>query len=135
MTGRFFIFILFAALVLTNGTAFAQVLGEPAATTLRPVCFDVRNDAPYSILGTFVTNSYQDPKTGQTVRHHENFRLESKKFIKVCSTGPFFPGQKLDLQLRTFFPVFECRTGTDGPLIIHGEQHDDGTIKSWADCR
>jgi hypothetical protein len=124
---RFFLFMLCFALA---HPAEAQ---DAAHVTMQPICFQVQNASPYTVFGAMVSNVYTAPD-GTTARHHTNFRLESRHFAQFCSTGPFYPGDKLDLQLRSLFPVFECRTGVSGPIVIHGQQQDDGSYKTWADC-
>ncbi len=136
MKARLFIVAL-AISVLAEGLAAnparAQDLHEPAETTAQPLCFQVQNTTPYTVWGSFVTNSYTAPD-GTLARHHENFRLESRHFAEFCSSGPFFPGRKLDLQLRGLVPIYECRTGIGGPIVIRGQKSDDGGYKTWADC-
>ena len=103
--------------------------------TAQPVCFDVINTATYTMQGTFYTDFYKTPE-GVASRHQANFRLGANEKTNFCAAGPFYPGRKLELVIRTLVPVFNCRTAINGPVVIHGKRndHDDGNV-TWADCR
>ena len=122
-------FPIIVLLVLVSACAQAQDVG----VTESPVCFGIENPTPYTVYGTLVSDTYTAPD-GTTARHHEEFKLESNHAARFCSTGPFYPGRKLDLQLRTLIPVFECRTGTDGTIRIRSAKDQFGNVKTWADC-
>ncbi len=109
-----------------------------------PICFNVKNEAPYSVLGSFVTDYYMRPD-GIKARHRSNFRLEAAGSVheegypldiaEFCTYGPFYPDHKLEFVLRTIVPIFSCKTRVeDGDIVIHGELHEDGSQKTWADC-
>jgi len=114
--------------------------------TTEPICFVVRNTADYKVYGSFVTD-YYTAEDGTRARHSSNFRREAKGTIheekgypldvaEFCSYGPFFEGRKLDMVLRTFVPIFECRTSVElGEIIIKGQRKaDDSGVKTWAEC-
>jgi hypothetical protein len=107
--------------------------GAAGPVTANPSCFDVVNQAPYTVFGTVGTNDYTG-MDGRTARHRENFRLQPKQQVNFCTTGPFFPGQKLEFVIRTLIPVFSCMTGIDKAIVIHGEKKPEGGTKTWADC-
>lgn len=109
-----------------------------------PICFQVVNKAPYGIFGTFMTDLYERPD-GIRSRHRSNFRLKEPGTIdedgypadsaEFCTYGPFFPGRKLEVQIKTLVPVFSCRTRIDqGPLIIRGERKREGGTNTWIEC-
>lgn len=116
-------------LLLLACPACAQDVG----VTEEPACFRIENPTAYTVYGTLVSDTYSAPD-GTTARHHEEFKLAPKNFARFCSTGPFYPGRKLDLQLRTLIPIFECRTGTDGTITIRSATDPHGNVKTWADC-
>ncbi len=127
--------MLAATILLSAGPAHAdmgaQALVDGEVTT-EPICFNVVNMAPYTVVGEFATNYYTTPE-GVQATHTANFRLNSHEKTNFCSAGPFFAGRQLDFTIRTLIPLFYCRTGIGGDIVIHGEQHDGGT-KTWADC-
>lgn len=110
-----------------------------------PICFAVRNEAPYKIYGNFATDMFTNPD-GIKAHHRSNFRLdeagakdektgEPTDRAEFCSYGPFYPGRKLELTLRTLFPVFSCQTKIDqGEIVIHGHRKPEGGAETWADC-
>ncbi len=124
-------FFLLAGLALLNMSIPAMAKDGEITTT--PICFELRNTAPYKVYGSIATDYYTMPD-GQRAKHHSNFNLESGKFAKICSTGPFFDGRKLDIQIKTLVPVFDCRTALTGPLVIHGERSPGKPTKTWIDC-
>ena len=105
-----------------------------------PICTQIINEADYTVRGTILTATadYDDPsdslKDGTSARHTANFKLAPGEKMDVCSQGPFYEGQRLDLQLRTLIPIFECRTALTGPITIQSEIDADGQRKTWATC-
>ncbi len=113
--------------------------------TASPICFTVRNEAPYRVYGDISTN-YDTNAQGQKIRHNGSFRLEKAGTTQAkenyyldrsefCSKGPFYQGRQLELTIRTLIPVFSCKTSIElGEIIIKGKINDDGTTKTWAVC-
>lgn len=105
-----------------------------------PICTQIVNEADYTVRGTISTaeSNYSDSsdpvKDGTQARHSVNFKLEPGERWDVCSSGPFYPGQKLELMLRTLIPVFECQTSLVAPIVIKSERDANGDLKTWADC-
>lgn len=108
--------------------ASAQDIGET------PLCFKIRNTASWTILGDVSTDYFTAPD-GRRGRHRANFRLGPGDFKEICTRGPFFPGRKQDITLRTIVPIFSCRTRVDqGDIFIKGALGSDGKSKTWAVC-
>lgn len=127
--------LLFTLLVVFALIAFpAKVMAVDV--TSQPICFTIRNTAPFTVYGNVETD-YTPTDTGSRARHRSNFQLEPRMSEDFCTTGPFYPGRKLRLVLRTMFPVFSCYTQLDrGPIIIKGERGDgvDTQTRMWAEC-
>lgn len=112
---------------------------------IEPICFIVRNEAPYRVYGQFSTEYYTAPD-GTKARHTGTFRLEKggskhpeegyfTDRSEFCSSGPFYPGRQLELTLRTLIPIFSCKTNIElGEIVIKGKRNQDGTTKTWAIC-
>ncbi len=110
-----------------------------------PICFAVRNEAPYKVYGSFVTNYYTTPD-GTQARHRSNFRLEEAGNVdaesglpgdraEFCTYGPFYPERKLEMVLRTLVPIFSCKTKVgQGEIVIKGYRKDGGGAETWAEC-
>lgn len=110
-----------------------------------PICFQIRNSQDFSMLGSIVTDYYTRPD-GVKARHRSNFRLGAAGSLddegypndraEFCSYGPFFPGRKLELTLRTLFPVFSCQTRLDmGEIVLKAKRNaDDSGYEYWAEC-
>lgn len=129
-----------------SGAAAAQNAGpnEGLDIVSDPICFKVVNEADYTILGNFATSEFTRPD-GVVSRHRSNFRLGAAgtkekdgtpaDSAEFCSYGPFYEGRKLELVLRTLFPVFTCKTKIDqGPLVIKGRHKPEGGVETWAEC-
>ena len=133
-----------AALVLA---ALLIVLAAPAKAqeiVQEPICFNIRNEAPYKVYGNFGTDYYV-AEDGTRARHRSNFRLDEPGSVdkegypsdraEFCSYGPFYPDRKLEIVLRTLVPVFDCMTKIDqGEIVIHGKRKPEGGAETWADC-
>ena len=110
-----------------------------------PECFNVVNTAPYTVMGSVITDFFTNPD-GKKARHTSNFRLEKKGArhaeegypvdrAEFCSTGPFLPGHKLRIVLRTLIPIFECETRIDqGDIVITGHRKPEGGTVTTATC-
>ncbi len=127
---RFALFTVFACMAFASS---AHAAADGSGLSEKPVCFTMKNFAAYTVFGTVITDTYTD-LSGRVVKHQDNFRLEKGHYAEFCSSGPFFPGQKLIIQLRTLFPTFECRTKLTGTLAVRGTKKPEGGYKTWIDC-
>lgn len=135
-----------AVLMLSPLAAGAQTLSLDGEIVQEPMCFTVRNTAEHKVYGTFGTNYYVTPE-GTQARHRSNFRLEPAgakdeegfpaDAAEFCSYGPFFEGRRLELVLRTLFPIFDCYTKVDaGEIVIRSKRNaSDSGFDVWAECR
>ncbi|MCB1783047.1 MAG: hypothetical protein KDI13_03555 [Alphaproteobacteria bacterium] len=110
-----------------------------------PICFTVRNVAPYKVYGNFITDFYTAPD-GTKARHRSNFRLEEAGATdpekgypldraEFCSYGPFYPDRQLEMILRTLVPIFSCKVHVEnGETVIKGQRLPEGGTKTWAEC-
>ncbi len=120
-----------AALVLAGSGAWAQ--GE-AARPDGTRCFALRSAAPYTVIGSLNTD-YTETAAGFKTRSNRNFRLAPGERQELCSLGPFYPGGRLELVLRSLVPLFSCYALAEGEIVIYGERKPEGGTKTWADCR
>ena len=49
--------------------------------------------------------------------------------------GPFYPGERLELVLRTLMPIFSCYTVAQGEILIQGQFKPEGGTKTWVECQ
>lgn len=138
--------ILAALLMLAPMQGQAEPLTQDGEVVTEPICFKLRNTAEHNVYGTFGTNYYTAPD-GTQARHRSNFRLEAAgtkdeqgypaDSAEFCSYGPFFEGRKLELVLRTLFPVFTCFTHIEnGEIVIKSKRKaDDSGYDLSAECR
>lgn len=136
----------FSGIILGIVLAGAAVVPAQAQDVVsEPVCFILRNEAPYKVYGTFGTDYYINPE-GNKARHRSNFRLDEPgskhaeegyptDVAEFCSYGPFYPERKLELVLRTLVPIFSCKTRIDqGEIVIKGYKKPEGGTETWAEC-
>ncbi len=125
----------------------AQIDNSTLDVVEEPICFALRNDADYMVMGHFATENFLRPD-GVVSRHRSNFRLSASGEIdpktggkldraEFCSYGPFLPDRQLRLTLRSLFPIFDCKTRIDTgqEIVIKGARRaDDSGVMTWAEC-
>lgn len=137
--------ILAALVLLTLCPLPAKAQEMTGEIVQEPLCFKVRNEAPYKIYGNFGTDYYV-AEDGTRARHRSNFRLEeagakdpqtgeAADAAEFCSYGPFYPDRKLELVLRTLVPIFSCKTKIDqGEIVVKGYRKPEGGTNTYAEC-
>lgn len=135
------------AAILFIAILFFPLLAQAQEITKEPICFTVKNTAPYKVYGSFVTDYYTMPD-GSRRRHTSNFRLDAAgdkdpkegyptDQAEFCSYGPFYPNRQLELIIRTLVPIFNCKTSVElGEIVIKGyrKPEPEGGTKTWAEC-
>jgi len=136
--------VLLAGLVAFSPLS-AQAQVPDGEIVSEPICFIVKNEAPYRVNGSFVT-TYYTTESGSRLRHKSNFRLEPAGAVhetegypldmaEFCSYGPFYESRKLEFVIRTLIPIFSCITSIDqGMIVIKGHRKPEGGTKTWAEC-
>ncbi len=138
--------IFIAILTIFAFPAMAQdvIPGAPDIVS-EPICFTIRNEAPYKVYGSFITDFYT-AEDGTRAKHRSNFRLdepgstdpstnEQLDRSEFCTYGPFLPDRKLELVLRTLVPIFSCKTKIDqGEIVIKGYKKPEGGTDTYAEC-
>ena len=139
--------MVFIALFVTafGMSANAQMRPGKPDIVKDPICFQLRNSADFTMYGNFATDYYINT-AGTPARHRSNFRLEAAGSVheegyptdraEFCSYGPFFPDRKLELQIRTLFPVFSCMTRIDqGEIVLRADRKANNRgYDYYADC-
>lgn len=122
----------------------AQVKSDPGQLVVPPPmmeppqadgsrCFTVTNKAPYSVTGSVNTN-YFTAANGTRARKNVNFRLAPGARQQICTFGPYYPGNRIELVFRTLMPVFSCYTAAQGDIQVYGKVKPEGGSKTWVDC-
>jgi hypothetical protein len=141
------LFLVFAAVFMffVPANVLAQSVDDPIDVVSEPICFKVRNEAPYKVYGSFITN-YYTAEDGAKARHRSNFRLDEPGSTNAqtgepsdqsdfCTYGPFLPDRKLELVIRTLVPIFSCKTKVDqGEIVIKGYRKPEGGTDTFAEC-
>ncbi len=95
-------------------------------------CATLRNAANQEVLGVIKTDQFK--YKGQMVRHEGVFDLQDGETAEICSTGPFFPGYKVELTIRTIMPLFSCKTRLSGEIVLRSRDEGDTRVL-YADCK
>jgi hypothetical protein len=129
------LFLIIVCLLIPSSLACAQTYLD------QPLCFTVKNNAPYGVYGEIQTaaDTYSGKQdvTSKDVRHTATFRLAPQESVPMCTTGPLYEGGKVRLVLRTLLPVFECQSAIyhGAEILIQGRENKDGIgTKTWAEC-
>lgn len=135
-----FLFILLMVMMVPL-QAHAQIqLFEPIAPQAgsmadgsAEICGIIHNKTDVRVRGSIATDKVENAD-GIMVSHTHNFVLDAGNYISVCSEGPFFEGQRLELKIRTLFPVFTCKTRLGQQIDITFEEDETRTKKWDATC-
>ena len=140
--------ILTVLFMCLSSNTYAQINDKPAGEIVSdPICFMLINRANHKINGTFRTDLYTR-EDGKQARHSSNFRFDAtgskdeqgypSDRAEFCSYGPFYEGRKLELTIKTLFPVFSCKTNVEsGPITLSSEPIEDnpmGGYRYFATC-
>lgn len=127
------IYLLLAALAVfaIAPPAGAQGFLEPFSGPGGAGCSDLVNKTGFTVRGS-VRTAVTPNAAGDMVRHEENFAIPAGDKWKVCSEGPFFDGGKVQITIRTMFPVFECKSKLGGPIVITAIRKRDDSGYDWS---
>lgn len=110
------------------------VTGRAADVTPFQECGTLVNAADQQVMGVIKTESFMF--RGKILRHEKNFSLQNGETVEVCSTGPFYPGYKVELTIRTIMPLFTCQTRLSGNIYLRKKWDDkNGVSILYADCK
>ena len=125
--------ISFLTLILLATFALPRA-GWAADVTPFKECATIINSANQQVMGVIKTESFKFQ--GKIIRHEKNFNLKDGETVAVCSTGPFFPGYKLELTIRTIMPLFTCHTRLSGNIYLRSKWDDKNNVRIlYADCK
>lgn len=129
--------LLLAFLLVVTMPAFAQAPARKAMpegeVTAQPICSNLTNRSTVTIQGT-ITLAPQVLKNGETHQFSDNFKLSPNQTREVCASGPFYEGRRIDLTIRTLFPLFSCKTALGQEIFLDMKQ-EAATKKYSATCR
>lgn len=121
------------ALILLAILAF-PLSGWAADVTPFKECATIINAADQQVMGVIKTEAFIFQ--GKVRRHEKNFNLQDGETVSVCSTGPFFPGYKVELTIRTIMPLFTCHTRLSGNIYLRSKWDDENGVRIlYADCK
>lgn len=135
-----YIFAVFFVFALAP-PAFAQSANGEVVS--EPICFTLINTTDHGMNGSIRTQLYTR-EDGTQARHTSNYRLQAKGSVDhegypadrvdFCSYGPFYEGRKLELVIRTLWPVFSCITNIESGPIMLGSTPIESGYRYWAEC-
>jgi hypothetical protein len=99
----------------------------------RQICGEIVSQIPFKIYGSVMTD-VAGMREGTDVRHKRTFSIAPQERLNICSSGPFFEGQRVELTLKTMFPVFSCRTKIDREIRLSATPNKEGGYTYTATC-
>ena len=123
-------YFLILSLVLISFSAHADELYSDT-----PKCAMIKNDTSVNEFVAIRTDFYTKPD-GQRSYYEEILHLEPNKEREICVKGPFYPDYKVTLTVKSFLPLFECKTKLEGTIAVHDKPSEttEGARTVWADC-
>ncbi len=116
------------------GTSAPSAADNVPPRTDGQLCGIISNESGHKIFGTISTDIAGE-RDGIAARHRATLKLEDDEKRDICSDGPFYDGQRLELTLRSLFPLFSCKTQIAGRVItIRSEPREEGGLKFYAEC-
>ncbi len=97
-------------------------------------CATIRNAVGHQVMGVVRTAGFKNSRTGQVSFHEGPFVLQDDETVEICSKGPFYPGYKVELTLRTIMPLFTCKTRLSGEIVLR-QKTEKGIKFLYADCK
>lgn len=113
-------------------TAGAQM--PDGEVTRQPICSKLTNRSSVTIQGT-ITLAPQRLENGDVHQFSDNFKLSPGQRQDLCASGPFYEGRRIDLTIRTLFPLFSCKAALGQEIFLDMEEGPGGTKKYSATCR
>ncbi len=123
-----FVLVLIGVLLIASPANAAGELISP-----RPHCASIINATKDGLYGVVRTNYFTNAQ-GKKQRHESSFRLQPGEKRDACATGPFYPDYKVELSIKTVFPVFTCKTKLRGTIEIKSERNKEGVNRFYATC-
>ena len=81
-----------------------------------------------------IRTDYYLREDGSRDYHETILRIEGGKDREICAKGPFYPDYKVDLILKSLFPLFDCRTKLQGEIPIREKMDQRGNREFYAVC-
>ena len=108
---------LFAVLLMLPVSAQAELISP------QPHCAVIKNTTDFTLYGGIRTE-YGTNAAGEKSRHESTFRIAAGEERKACATGPFYPGYQVEFIIKTFIPIFTCKTRLAGTIEIKSERNE-----------
>lgn len=120
--------LLFLFLLIFSGSVQAQELYAPT-----PQCAQIKNETKDDALVEIRTDYYLH-ENGAKDYYETILRLKPDESREVCAKGPFYPDYKVNLTIKSLFPLFDCRTKLTGEIPIRERKAAGGGRDFYAVC-
>jgi len=117
-------YILAAVLCLMASSAHAEIY------TQEPHCAIFKNETKNTMFLGIRTDFYTKPD-GKKSYHEEVLHIKPGNMQQACVKGPFFPDYKVLLSVKSFFPLYECKTRLEGEIYIREKVKENGNGKDY----
>ncbi len=107
-------------LLMLSFPAQAEELYSPQAQ-----CALIKNAMTTSASVAIRTDFYTKPD-GKRSYYEDILKLDAGKEREVCAKGPFLPDYKVYLTVKSFVPLFDCKTKLQGEITIRERASKSG---------
>ena len=122
-------YCLLVILLLLSLPAQAEELYSPEAQ-----CALIRNAMSTTASVAIRTDFYTKPD-GKRSYFEDILKLDAGKEREVCAKGPFLPEYKVYLTVKSFVPLFDCKTKLQGEIVIRERKSKSGEGREiYASC-
>ena len=102
--------------------------------TNEPRCAIFKNETKDTMFVGVRTDFYTKPD-GTRSYYESVMKIRAGNMQQACVKGPFFPGYKVALMIKSFFPLFECQTKLQGDIFIREKPKASGEGRDfYATC-
>ena len=122
---KYFLALLF---LLIPVSAQAAELYSP-----QPKCAVIRNETKDKTFVAIRTDFYTKPD-GARSYYEEIMHLKPDEERQVCAKGPFYDGYKVNLIIKSLFPLFDCKTKLEGTIPVREKPTPSGGRDFYAVC-
>lgn len=100
----------------------------------QPQCAMIKNETQAKAFVSIRTDFYTKPD-GKRSYYEEVLHLDPDAKREVCAKGPFLPDYKVYLVIKSFVPLFDCKTKLKGNIFIRDLPNDHGGNDIYATCK
>lgn len=112
--------------------SFSQAQSQELYSPL-PHCALIKNETLDEMIIQIRTDYYLRDD-GSRDYYETILRIDAGKDREICAKGPFYPEYKVDLIIKSLFPLFDCKTKLQGEIPVRERKDGSGSREFYAVC-